>query len=91
MKFEWDTTKAQTNQHKHGVTFEEARTVLADYLSVTIPDPLHPDTEQRFVTLGMSEKHCFLVVVHTDTETTVRIISARKATLQERRRYESRE
>ena len=89
MKFEWDNKKAISNIQKHGVTFEEASTVLSDFLSITIPDPLHPDLEERFVTIGLSDKQRLLVVVHTDRDSTIRLISARVATTHERKRYET--
>jgi len=46
LKFEWDNNKAISNERKHGVTFEEASTVLSDFLSITIPDPLHSGTKK---------------------------------------------
>jgi len=49
LKFEWDNNKAASNKRKHGITFEEASTVLADFLSITISDPLHPANEERLV------------------------------------------
>lgn len=52
LNFEWDEKKAKTNATKHGVGFEEAATVFADPLSLTIPDPSHSQTEERFVLLG---------------------------------------
>ena len=52
--FEWDNEKAKQNLTKHGVPFDEASTVFGDFLSLTIPDPLHSAEENRFVTLGMS-------------------------------------
>lgn len=88
LKYEWDDTKAISNLKKHGVTFEEVRTVFSDTLSKTIPDPLHPGQEARFVTLGMSDQARFLVVVHTDDVECIRLISARRATIHERKRYE---
>ena len=87
--FEWDEKKANRNVNKHGVSFEEAATVFADPLSITIFDPLHSKEEDRFVTLGMSNKNRLLVVVHTDRDDKIRIISARKATKKERKQYES--
>ncbi len=88
MKFEWDNNKAALNIRKHGITFEEAGTVLADFLSITIPDPLHPKDEERLVTIGRSERQQLLVVVHTESGDVIRLISARKATAHERKRYE---
>ena len=86
--FEWNPKKAAANDRKHGITFEEASTVFADYLSLTIPDPLHSENEERFVTTGRSEKQRLIVVVHTERGNTIRIISARTATPHERKRCE---
>lgn len=88
MKFEWNSEKALSNIQKHGVTFEEASTVFADPLSVTIQDPLHSLEEERSVTIGYSYRNRLLVIVHTDRENRIRIISARKATGKERQRHE---
>jgi uncharacterized DUF497 family protein len=88
MNFEWDPDKAERNLEKHGVSFAEASTLFGDPLSVTIPDPLHSQGEDRFVPFGMSERGRFLVVVHTDRENTTRIISARLMTRHERQQYE---
>ena len=85
--FEWSGTKAEANRRKHGVTFEEALTVFRDPLSRTIPDPDHSESEQRFVTLGLSTRHRLIAVVHTDREDRVRLISARRATRNEQRNY----
>lgn len=85
---EWDPTKARYNRQKHGVTFEEAATVFIDPLSSTIPDPLHSESEERFVIVGQSIQRRLLVVVHTDRGDSIRIISARVATAQERKTYE---
>ena len=85
---EWDPVKARTNRRKHGVTFEEAATVFTDPLSSTILDPLHSETEERFVIIGQSLRRRLLVVVHTDRGNTIRIISARVANAHERRTYE---
>ena len=90
LRFEWNEDKAEQNVEKHGVSFEEAATVLGDPLSLTIEDPLHSQEEQCFVTVGESAQGELLVVVHTDREGAVRIISARKATRRERRNYEGR-
>ena len=88
LTFEWDEEKAKRNVRKHKVSFEEASTVFADPLSLTIPDPLHSEEEDRFVTMGMSIKGRLLVVVHTERGDIIRIISARLATPRERRDYE---
>jgi uncharacterized DUF497 family protein len=90
IRFEWDPRKERRNLQKHGVGFDEASTVFADTLSITIPDPDHSDHEDRWVVLGMSHRQRLLVVVHTesDEEQNIRIISARPADPGERRNYE---
>lgn len=88
MKFEWDSTKAQANLSKHGVSFGEASTVFGDPLSITIHDPDLSQEEQRFITIGYSLNFRTIVVVHTDRGDTIRIMSARVATRNERNSYE---
>ena len=88
LQFEWDSKKAQVNKRKHGITFEEASTVFGDPLSMTIPDPAHSIGEDRFITIGTSANGKLIVVVHTDRDDIIRIISARGATRSERRQYE---
>jgi len=88
MEFEWDEDKAAKNRRKHKVAFAEAATVFGDPLAVTFPDPDHSVEEDRFLTIGTSDRNRVLIVSHTDREDRVRIISARKATPQERRTYE---
>ena len=87
IKFDWDPRKARRNLRKHGIDFEEASTVFADTLSITIPDPDPSEDEERWVTMGLSNRQRLLVVVHTEEET-IRIISARTADRLERRKYE---
>lgn len=89
MKFEWDPKKAFSNLQKHKVSFEEAMTVFYDPLSATFDDPDHSVGEQRLITVGYSSRGCLLVVSHTERGKSVRIISARLATTQERKRHES--
>ena len=91
LTFEWDPQKAESNNEKHGISFEEASTVFRDPLSLTIDDPLHSTGEVRMVQIGISHKNRLLVVVHTERENNIRIISARKATKKERDNYESSE
>lgn len=86
--FEWDPQKARQNLRKHGVSFEEAATVFADPLSLTIADPLHSDQEDRFVTIGRSANGKVIVVIHTDRGDRLRIISSRAATPREQVAYE---
>ena len=86
--FEWNPQKAETNFKKHGVSFEEAASVFFDPLSLTVPDPLHSDEENRFIITGLSDRQRQLVVVHTDRGDKIRIISARLTTPNEKRKYE---
>jgi uncharacterized protein len=89
LTFEWDGGKDRTNQSKHGVSFDEAATAFGDPLSVTIPDPDHSSEEARSILVGSTFRGRLLVVVHTERGDGVRIISARLATRDERRDYES--
>jgi uncharacterized DUF497 family protein len=86
--FEWDESKAIENFRKHGVSFDEAKTVLLDPLSMTIPDPDHSNDEDRFIDIGRSIDDQILVVVYTERRKTIRLISCRKATSSERKSYE---
>ncbi len=86
--FEYDERKGWINLKKHRVSFEEAMTVFADPLSLTIPDPLHSDDEERLIIIGQSVKKRLIVVVHIDKTEKIRIISARKPTAGERKQYE---
>ena len=88
MDFEWDKTKAEGNPAKHGIEFSEAATAFGDLLSVTFPDPGHSEEEERFITIGSSERNRVLIISHTDRGGKTRIISARKATRRERKAYE---
>jgi uncharacterized DUF497 family protein len=88
LRFEWDRRKAARNLAKHGLSFDEASTVFADGLSVTIPDPDHSEDEERWIIIGQSNRGRLLVVVHTEDDNTVRIISARDAEKRERVKYE---
>jgi uncharacterized DUF497 family protein len=88
LQFEWDTAKAKSNSEKHGVSFEEAATVFGDAMSLTINDPDHSQTEDRFITIGSSHTGKILVVVHTERGDNIRIISARRASRKERKTYE---
>lgn len=89
MKFQWNPDKANSNLKKHGVSFEEAVTIFGDQLAVTIADPDHSIGELRMITIGQSRLQRLLLVCHTEREGEVRLISARVATRQERRSYES--
>ena len=90
--FEWDSRKARDNRDKHGVTFDEAATVFRDSKALSIFDPDHSETEDRWITLGISEKGRSLIVIHTFREESegavaIRIISSRKASKQEIKTY----
>jgi uncharacterized DUF497 family protein len=91
MEFEWDAGKGATNLAKHGVSFPEAMGVFGDPLEITIADPVHSRQETRFVSIGLSEGGRLLVVVYTERDGRIRIISAREAAPRERRHYESRD
>jgi len=86
--FEWDENKERSNLRKHKVSFDEAEMVFSDMFSVTIPDPDHSIEENRFIDIGMSDKNRVLIVVYTEREEKIRIISARKATKTEQKIYE---
>lgn len=88
MTFEWDVRKAARNCRTHGITFHEAATVFGDPLALTFDDPDHSISEQRFITVGISTAGELLIVAHADRDENIRIISARKTTLRERRHYE---
>lgn len=83
--FEWDAKKSRQNFKKHAVSFDEAVTVFGDPLSLTIPDSLHSDGEDRFVTVGESVKRRHLVVVRVERGDNIRILSARCATRRQRK------
>lgn len=87
--FEWNPNKAAVNHQKHGVTFEEAATVFSDSLGATFPDPDHSDDEDRFLTIGMSNRSRLLIVSHMERNDLIRVISARQLTHHERRQYET--
>ena len=88
LEFAWDPAKAELNLKEHGVSFDEATTVFRDTLSITIGDPDHSDSEDRFIDIGMSHRGQLLVVSYTERKDKIRIISARRATRTERKSYE---
>jgi len=88
MDFEWDPRKAEINLRKHGVSFLEAGTIFGDDLAITVPDPDHSDDEERFITIGSSNRRRLLMVSHADRGDRIRIISARELTRAERKVYE---
>lgn len=86
--FEWDAAKAASNAREHGVTFDEASTVFADPLALLKRDPDHSFGEERYLLLGMSNTQTLLVVALCERPPRTRLISARRATRQERASYE---
>lgn len=88
LTFEWDEEKSQINFKKHDIGFEEAKTVFGDPWAITIQDPLHSESEERFMTIGISSKDRIIVVIHTERHSNIRIISSRKAARSERKTYE---
>ncbi|OQW38208.1 MAG: hypothetical protein A4E20_00310 [Nitrospira sp. SG-bin2] len=86
--FEWDPVKAEANVRKHGVTFDEASTVFGGPLNLLMADPDHSHDEDRSLLLGMSNRRKLLVVAFAKRLPRTRLISARRATRHERRRYE---
>lgn len=89
IRFEWDDNKNEINKKKHKIFFEEARTVFYDDAALVIDDPEHSEDEDRFIILGLSKCAKLLVVCHCyrESDTVIRIISARKATKTESRYY----
>jgi uncharacterized DUF497 family protein len=92
LRFEWDARKAGANLSKHGVSFEEARTVFLDENALLRPDEDHSDDEDRFLLLGLSSRLRTLIVCHCyrEEDEVIRLISARKANPIERYQYEDR-
>ncbi|MBM3124134.1 MAG: BrnT family toxin [Chloroflexi bacterium] len=88
IEFEWDDEKAESNLEKHGVSFEEAATIFNDPLIASISDPAHSRAEERYISMGISISGHVLVVVHTEREKRIRLISCRKATKNERKTYD---
>jgi uncharacterized protein len=88
VRFQFDPTKAASNLTKHGVSFADAEGVFYDPLAIHQMDPDSGD-EERFVAVGMDSAGKVLVVVYTLRGEEVRLISARRATLQEVKEYEA--
>jgi len=89
IEFEWDASKATSNKTKHGVSFEEAKSVFYDDLAIQFFDEDNYEYEDRFLLLGRSNQSRVLLICHCERESgnTIRIISARKATAKERKLY----
>ena len=89
MKFEWDKDKEKRNIRKHSISFDEAVTVFYDPVSATFADTDHSIEEDRFITIGYSSQRRLFVISHTERVDAIRIISARPATISERKRHEN--
>jgi uncharacterized DUF497 family protein len=94
MKFEWDENKNTTNIQKHGVNFEEAKSVFDDPLQIAKLDYRFSYFEERWITIGTAKNQRLLVVANlfftTEGEEIIRIISARPANPKEKVTYEYR-
>jgi uncharacterized DUF497 family protein len=88
MEFEWDPGKAAENLRKHRIFSQEAASVFGDFLGATVPDPDHSFSENRFITVGLSNRGRLPMVAHAQRLERVRIISARTLTRSEKRAYE---
>ncbi len=88
LAFEWDEAKARENLKKHKVGFDEGKTIFNDPFLLTFPDIDTSDAEKRYVNIGLSVRDRVLVLIHTERQGRIRIISCRKASARERRHYE---
>lgn len=88
MKFEWDENKAARNLSKHGISFEEAKTVFDDPLYVDFYDPDHSEDEARYLIVGASNRRRLLIMSYTERGDSIRLISAREVTRSEQEAYE---
>ena len=88
MEFEWDDEKAKANLTKHGVSFDEAKTVFDDPLYVDFYDPDHSFEEHRYIIIGESKQGRLIIISYTERGDVVRLISAREVTRSERETYE---
>ena len=89
IKFEWDQGKSRSNQRKHGISFEEAKSVFYDEYAIQFYDEENSEAEDRFLMVGLSQESRILLVCHCERDDgqSIRIISARKATDSERKYY----
>ena len=86
VRFEWDPAKAARNKRKHGVSFEEAVECFSDPLAIIVDDPQYPE---RFILIGASQHRRVIFTVYVERDAAlIRIISARRATAHERKKYE---
>lgn len=90
-EFEWGPEKARPNEQRHGITFEEAEMAFDDPYARVVYDPDHSLAEHRLILIGHSDRNRLLFVSFTERQGRIRIISARKATRNERKGYEERE
>lgn len=88
LTFEWDEKKAAENLRKHQISFREGATIFNDPLIATMLDPDHSEAEDRYLSLGHSSQGHLLVVSYTQRQDNIRLISCRKATRKERKKYE---
>jgi len=88
LTFEWDEVKARENLKKHKVDFDEGKTIFNDPFLLTYPDIDSSEAEEHYVNIGLSVRDRVLVLIHTERQGKIRIISCRKATARERRHYE---
>ncbi len=93
MRFEWDPKKNEINQRKHGISFEEAQEIFEDPLHLSILDQRFSYYEERWITIGQTRKQKIVVTAHmyfdAEGEEVIRIISAREATANEQKQYET--
>lgn len=88
MRFEWNNEKAASNLAKHGVSFEEAKTVFDDPLYIDFYDPDHSEDEERYLIVGHSIRGRLLIISYSERRDSIRLISAREVTRTEREAYE---
>lgn len=88
MEFEWDRSKATANLKKHGVSFEEARTVFNNPFAIIFDDKTHCVDEQREIIIGHCQQNRLLLIAFTERSSSIRIISVRPASREEREDYE---
>jgi len=86
--FEWDSEKAKNNFQKHGIKFEEAKSVFYDPFALYIEDKIHSIGEERFNLIGLTQTGKLIVISFTERNNAIRIISSRLATKKERKNYE---
>jgi uncharacterized DUF497 family protein len=86
--FEWDSKKERANRRKHGISFDEARTIFSDPQELLIADPEHSEDEERLISVGISNRKRILLVVYTEKGDRIRLISARRAAPREQEQYE---